>query len=396
MLRFRQRLVRRVFRDDRGITGVEYGLIIALIATGIIGVVTVLGHVLGSGYTSAADAVPSSGAPATATATPGPGSADAGPSGAEATGGTAGSGAPSAHEESTKSPDPSTAAETDEADAQTRAEEAAKAEEAVKAEVQAKADEAAKAEEAAKAGEGKRYECVKAGQWYDESAGTCEASAKASCVGDQTFDENANNCVVPKCEGKAYDAKSGTCVESAAKTCQANKEGYSEETNSCYTCPVGFDGATGTCVPQKDCAADNRIPNSWNICLTVDEYVGTLQGASLSSVGNGWLPQSPGTTKTYSVFSAKDTKSWKDEPWLLSVTPYSAEIISATVSDPSSGLTLSSIPTPTFTADTLTITTPEKPKWAQYTVTYTVQVTYPWNGSTKTATKTVSTKVGLQ
>ncbi len=398
MLRVRHHLLVRVIRDERGVTGVEFGLIAALVGLAVVGAVSLLGHVLGSGYTSAANSVPAASGPAAAkpaSSASQSAAATDGTVGGAAGGGSAGSVAAAPAGAANEVPGRTSEGAT-KADEQMSADEAATVEEAAKIEAQAKADEIAKAEAAAKDGDAAKATCIKKGLWYDESAGTCESSAKSSCVGDQVFDESSNNCNVPKCEDKAYDAKSGTCVESLAKACQAEKQGYSEQTNTCYACPVAFDGATGTCVPQKDCSADNRMPNAWNFCLTVDEYVGTTQGASLSSVGNGWLPQRPGTTTTYNVFSAKDTKSWKDEPWLLSTSPYAAEIVSAVVSDPSKGLKVDMIPTPTFTKDTLTVTTPKGPEYAQYTVTYTVVVTYPWNGTTKTVTKTVSTKVGLQ
>jgi pilus assembly protein Flp/PilA len=44
--------VRRVFRhDDRGATAVEYGLMVALIAAAIAGIVYTLGHTLNSKFT---------------------------------------------------------------------------------------------------------------------------------------------------------------------------------------------------------------------------------------------------------------------------------------------------------------------------------------------------------
>ena len=48
---------RVTFRDDRGATAVEYGLIVSLIAVVLIGVLTVLGGNLVDRFTDIADAI---------------------------------------------------------------------------------------------------------------------------------------------------------------------------------------------------------------------------------------------------------------------------------------------------------------------------------------------------
>lgn len=45
-----QETLRRAIREDRGATAVEYGLIIALIAAVIIGIVALLGHKVSSAF----------------------------------------------------------------------------------------------------------------------------------------------------------------------------------------------------------------------------------------------------------------------------------------------------------------------------------------------------------
>jgi Flp pilus assembly pilin Flp len=377
----RERLLGRVIRDERGISGVEYGLIIALIGAAVVGVIAILGHVLGSGYNGAASAVPH---PAAVSSTPAGGAASGGTSDGAASAGSSSGGTTSGTpakgvvpvvEEGATPTDTATSSSGDKG-------------------ASGISDTGAGSGTETKAASGTTTAC---GPGYvTESSGKCVLTAKSSCVGDQIFDEATNTCLIPKCSGQVYDAASGKCVESAAPTCQANKQGYSTATNTCFACPVGWDSGKGTCITQVDCSADNKMPNQWNKCQSVDEYVGTLQGASLNGIKNGWVPQLPKTTRTYNVFSAADTSSWKNEPWILSTAPYTAEIVSVVVSDPSKGLSQSDIPVPAYTSDTLTITTPSGPMYAQYTITYTVKVTYPWNGGTKTATKVVSTRVGLQ
>lgn len=377
----RERLLGRVVRDERGISGVEYGLIIALIATAVVGVIAILGHVLSSGYSGAASAVPH---PAAVSSTPAGVATSVDTSAGASTTGSSSGGTTSGTPANGGVPVVAEGATTTGTAISSSGDKVASG----------ASDTGAGTGTETKSGSGETAAC---GSGYvSDSSGKCVLSAKGSCVGDQTFDEATNTCRIPKCSGQVYDAPSGKCVESVAPTCQANKQGYSTATNTCFSCPVGWDSGNGTCITQVDCSADNKMPNQWNKCQSVDEYVGTLQGASLNGIKNGWVPQLPKTTKTYNVFSAADTNSWKNEPWILSTAPYTAEIVSVVVSDPSKGLSQSDIPVPAYTSDTLTITTPSGPMYAQYTVTYTVKVTYPWNGGTKTATKVVSTKVGVQ
>ncbi len=383
MVRFRERLT-RARRDEHGISGVEYAIIVALVGVAIVGVITVLGRVLGGGYSAASDHA-SAAASGVASGSPASPSAPAAAGGTESSGdvsaGPGGSSGGSSGGDSPQIEGGSSDGGTESGGEQETGPGAGPVEQAPGA--------------GAENGGGSTTGCAD-GYVVDATSGSCVPSAKETCIGDQIYDEKANNCRIPKCEGQAYDAATGTCVESAASKCAANKQGYSSESNACFPCAVGWDGSSNTCVPQKDCSADNKIPNGWNVCLSVDEYVGTLQGASLNSIKNGWLPQPPKTTKTYNVFSAADTSSWKDEPWILSTAPYSAEIVSVSVRSTSNNLKDDKIPVPTYTADTITLTTPNGPKYAQYELTYTVQVTYPWNGTTKTATKTLTTTVGLQ
>ncbi|MFN8170443.1 MAG: hypothetical protein U0R65_01095 [Candidatus Nanopelagicales bacterium] len=383
MLRFRERLT-RARSDERGISGVEYAIIVALVGVAIVGVITILGRVLGGGYSAASDGA-SAAASGQASSNGTGASAPAAAGGAESTGDPAagpggssgGSGGDSPQVEGGSPGGGSTPAGEQEAGPG------------------AGPGEQAPGEGAENGGGGSTPGCAD-GYVVDASSGSCVPSAKGSCIGDQTYDETSNNCQIPKCEGQTYDSSTGTCVDSAASKCAAKKQGYSSESNACYPCAVGWDGSSNSCVPQKDCSADNKIPNGWNVCLSVDEYVGALQGASLNSIKNGWLPQPQKTTKTYNVFSAADTSSWKDEPWILSTAPYSAEIVSVSVRSTSNNLKDDKIPVPTYTADTITVTTPNGPKYAQYELTYTVRVTYPWNGTTQFATKTLTTTVGLQ
>jgi Flp pilus assembly pilin Flp len=385
MLKYRERLT-RARRDERGISGVEYAIIVALVGVAIVGVITILGRVLGGGYSAASDGA-SAAASGQASSNGTGASAPAGAGGAESSGGDAsdgqgGSSGGSSGGDSPQVEDGSSDGGTGPGGEQETGPGAGPVEQAP-------------GEGAENGGGGSTPGCTD-GYVVDATSGSCVPSAKDTCIGDQTYDEVSNNCLVPKCDGQSYDAATGTCVESAASKCAANKQGYSSESNSCYPCAVGWDATGSSCVPQKDCSADNKIPNGWNVCLSVDEYVGTLQGASLNSIKNGWLPQPPKTTKTYNVFSAADTSSWKDEPWILSTAPYSAKIVSVSVRSTSNNLKDDKIPVPNYTADTITLTTPNGPKYAQYELTYTVQVTYPWNGTTRTATKTLTTTVGLQ
>jgi pilus assembly protein Flp/PilA len=51
--------VQRFWRDDSGVTAIEYGLIAALIAVGIIAAVTTIGEEIAAAFQSIADGLPS-------------------------------------------------------------------------------------------------------------------------------------------------------------------------------------------------------------------------------------------------------------------------------------------------------------------------------------------------
>jgi pilus assembly protein Flp/PilA len=56
--------VERFWKDDSGVTAIEYGLIAALIAVGIIAAVTTIGTDLAAAFQSIADGLPTAAAPA--------------------------------------------------------------------------------------------------------------------------------------------------------------------------------------------------------------------------------------------------------------------------------------------------------------------------------------------
>ncbi len=53
-----QKIIARFVREDQGAAGVEYGLLVALIAAVIVGVVATLGTKVKTGFTSVCNALP--------------------------------------------------------------------------------------------------------------------------------------------------------------------------------------------------------------------------------------------------------------------------------------------------------------------------------------------------
>ena len=51
------RLLRRLWKDEEGATAVEYGMIVALIAAVIVGIVTTLGQNINTALTNVANAI---------------------------------------------------------------------------------------------------------------------------------------------------------------------------------------------------------------------------------------------------------------------------------------------------------------------------------------------------